>query len=175
MRKDCGIGEESMLRPPRSKLHSVESCLAYMRAREKEYSGMRWVFTNGCFDILHAGHVSYLYEARLLGDGLILGLNSDASVRLLKGEPRPLVPYEERALLAAALECVDAVLSFDEDTPIALLARLRPQVHVKGGDYTAELLPEYELVRSWGGEVRIMPYVAGCSTSALVERIRSTQ
>ena len=146
-----------------------------MRAREKERPGMRWVFTNGCFDLLHAGHAACLHEARLLGGGLLVGLNSDASVRRLKGGARPFVPYAERALLIAALECVDAVLSFDEDTPCALLALLRPQVHVKGGDYTAELLPEYALVRSWGGEVRILPFTDGCSTSALAERIRSAQ
>jgi len=160
-------------RAPSAKLQSAESCAAFMRAREKEHSGTRWVFTNGCFDLLHAGHSACLHEARLLGDGLIVALNSDASVRRLKGAARPLVSYEERALLVAALECVDAVLSFDEDTPCALLDLLRPQIHVKGGDYTAELLPEYSLVRSWGGEVRILPFVAGCSTSALVERICS--
>ena len=129
------------------------------------------MFTNGCFDILHAGHVTYLHEARLLGSGLIVGINSDASVRRLKGESRPLIPCGERALVLASLECVDAVVIFDEDDPRALLSILRPQIHVKGGDYSAESLPEYPLVRSWGGEVRILPFVRGMSTSGIAARI----
>ena len=162
------------VRSPHTKLHTAESCLAFMRVREQEAPGMRWVFTNGCFDILHAGHISCLYEARLLGGGLIVGLNSDASVRHNKGASRPIVAYEERALLVAALECVDAVLSFDEDTPCALLSLLRPHIHVKGGDYTAEHLPEYPLLCSWGGEVVILPYCSGHSTTGIIERIRTT-
>jgi len=160
-----------MPRAPEAKIQDAASCLAVMRA----CPDARWVFTNGCFDILHAGHAHYLHQARLLGGGLIVGLNSDASIRRIKGASRPIVPCQERALLLAALECVDIVVSFDEDDPCALLSLLRPAIHAKGGDYTAELLPEYSLVRSWGGEVRILPFVAGCSTSALVQRIRAAE
>jgi len=162
-----------MPRDPQAKIQSAADCAAYMREREREVPGMRWVSTNGCFDILHAGHAAYLHEARLLGDGLVVALNSDDSARRLKGLSRPVQPYAERALVIAALECVDLVVGFDEDTPVAILSLLRPQIHVKGGDYAPELLPEYDCVRSWGGEVRTLAFTAGCSTSGLIARIRA--
>jgi rfaE bifunctional protein nucleotidyltransferase chain/domain len=131
------------------------------------------VFTNGVFDILHRGHVSYLAEARGLGASLVIGLNSDASARGLgKGPDRPLNSEADRACVLAALESVSLVTLFDEPTPVALLQLVRPDLYVKGGDYDIESLEETRLVRSWGGAARALPFVAGYSTSALVARIR---
>ena len=137
-------------------------------------AGRKIVFTNGCFDLLHVGHLRTLLGARRQGDLLVVGLNSDRSVRALKGPERPLNPQAERAELLAGLECVDLVVLFDEDTPLALLDRLRPDVHVKGGDYREEDLPEAALVRSWGGRVVLTGVVPDRSTSLLAERIRQT-
>jgi len=134
------------------------------------------VFTNGVFDILHRGHVSYLTAARALGASLVVALNSDASARGLgKGPDRPLNRELDRACVLGALACVDAVLLFDEATPLAVLARCRPEVYVKGGDYDIEALPETPLVRSWGGRALALPFVSGYSTTALVRRIRDAQ
>jgi len=132
------------------------------------------VFTNGCFDLLHPGHVSYLRAARSLGDALVVGLNSDASVRRLKGPPRPVVPEKDRATMLAALESVDAVILFGEDTPVRLLRDLKPAVYVKGGDYRIEDLPEAEVAADIETEIRIIPFEPGYSTSALIERIKSS-
>ncbi|MDH4865792.1 D-glycero-beta-D-manno-heptose 1-phosphate adenylyltransferase [Alcaligenes nematophilus] len=131
------------------------------------------VFTNGVFDILHRGHVSYLDEAAQLGASLIVGVNTDASVRRLnKGPDRPINPEQDRAALLAALACVDAVVLFDEDTPEALIAALRPDLIVKGGDYDMEALPETALVRSWGGDAVAIPFEFQRSTTALVKKLR---
>ncbi len=135
--------------------------------------GGRVVFTNGCFDLLHPGHVSYLRAARSLGDALVVGLNSDASVRKLKGPSRPVVPEKDRAAVLEALESVDAVVVFGEDTPIRLMRELEPAVYVKGSDYRIEDLPEAEVAREFGAEVRIIPFEPGYSTSALIEKIKS--
>ena len=156
------------LRTADSKIVTREVCAVRMGAAPREF---RWVFTNGCFDLLHAGHVASLEAARALGDGLVVGLNSDSSVRALKGPTRPVIPQGDRAIVLAALECVDAVVVFDEATPEALLDALRPQIHAKGGDYIAEDLPEYALVRSWGGEVRILPILEGRSTTTILARM----
>ena len=130
------------------------------------------VFTNGVFDILHRGHVSYLTAARALGAGLLVGLNSDLSARGLgKGPDRPLNRDIDRACVLGALEAVDAVILFDEATPIQLLAEVRPDLYVKGGDYDMETLAETALVRSWGGQSLALPFVSGYSTTALVRRI----
>ena len=130
------------------------------------------VFTNGVFDILHRGHISYLVAARALGASLVLGLNSDASARGLgKGADRPLNRELDRACVLGALEAVDAVLLFDEATPLALLAVCKPDLYVKGGDYDIETLPETALVRGWGGRALALPFVPGYSTTALVQRI----
>lgn len=130
------------------------------------------VFTNGVFDILHRGHVSYLAAARALGASLVVGLNSDASARGLgKGDDRPLNRELDRACVLSALEAVDAVLLFDEPTPLTLLKHCRPDLYVKGGDYDIELLAETALVRSWGGRALALPFVQGYSTTALVQRI----
>jgi rfaE bifunctional protein nucleotidyltransferase chain/domain len=132
------------------------------------------VFTNGVFDILHRGHVSYLEQARALGGSLVLGLNSDASARGLgKGPDRPLNAETDRACVLAALESVSLVVLFDEKTPVELLKRVRPQLYVKGGDYDIEKLEETRWVRSWGGDARALPFVDGYSTTSLVKRIRA--
>ncbi|MBX3604401.1 MAG: D-glycero-beta-D-manno-heptose 1-phosphate adenylyltransferase [Piscinibacter sp.] len=131
------------------------------------------VFTNGVFDILHRGHVSYLAQARALGASLVIGLNSDASARGLgKGPDRPLNAEADRACVLAALESVSLVTLFDEPTPVALLELVRPQVYVKGGDYDIETLEETKRVRSWGGRAVALPFVSGYSTTSLVRRIR---
>ena len=134
------------------------------------------VFTNGVFDILHRGHISYLVAARALGASLVLGLNSDRSARALgKGPDRPLNRELDRACVLGALESVDAMLLFDEPTPVALIAELRPDLYVKGGDYDIEALAETALVRSWGGSALALPFVDGYSTTALVQRMQQTQ
>jgi D-beta-D-heptose 7-phosphate kinase/D-beta-D-heptose 1-phosphate adenosyltransferase len=137
--------------------------------------GARVVFTNGCFDVLHSGHVSYLAQARDLGDLLIVAVNSDASVRRLKGPQRPVNAVSDRVAVLAALACVDAVVVFEEDSPATLIEAVRPDVYVKGGDYPPELVPEAPLVRRLGGEVHTLGYVPDRSTSAIIERIRSRQ
>lgn len=131
------------------------------------------VFTNGVFDILHRGHVVYLAAARTLGGSLVLGLNSDASVRLLgKGPERPLNPQDDRAAVLAALESVSLVTMFEERMPLTLIERVRPDIYVKGGDYDMASLAETALVRTWGGRAVAIPFVEGRSTTALVQRIR---
>lgn len=133
--------------------------------------GQRVVFTNGCFDLLHVGHVKYLQKARSFGDLLILGLNSDASIRRLKGEKRPLIGEDERAHILAALDCVDYLLIFEEDTPLRVISALRPDVLVKGGDYTLERVVGHELVESYGGRVELVSFVDGKSTTSIIEKI----
>ena len=133
-----------------------------------------WVFTNGVFDVLHRGHVVYLAQARALGASLIVALNTDASARRLgKGPDRPLNNEMDRAMVIAALGAVDLVTWFDEDTPEALIAQLRPDILVKGGDYDMQILPETALVQSWGGRALALPFVQGYSTTALVQKIRA--
>jgi rfaE bifunctional protein nucleotidyltransferase chain/domain len=135
------------------------------------------VWTNGCFDLIHVGHIRSLRAARELGDALVVGLNGDRSVRALKGPNRPIVPQHERAELLAALECVDAVIVFDELTPEVSLARLKPDIHCKGADYAppkGKPIPEAKLVESYGGTVRFLPLVPETSTSGLIDRIVSS-
>ena len=135
-----------------------------------------WVFTNGVFDVLHRGHVSYLHAARQLGGSLILALNSDASARGLgKGPDRPLNKELDRALVLAGLASVDRICWFDEATPVQVLCRVRPDIYVKGGDYDMERLEETRCVRSWGGRALAIPFVDGYSTTALVRRIQAGQ
>jgi rfaE bifunctional protein nucleotidyltransferase chain/domain len=134
--------------------------------------GEKIAFTNGCFDILHVGHVRYLKEARATGDLLVLGLNSDLSVRAIKGEKRPLVPEQERAEVVAALAAVDYVTLFDEETPLRLIEHLRPDCLVKGADWKEEAVVGRDAVRSWGGRVVLIPFVEGASTTNIVEKIR---
>jgi rfaE bifunctional protein nucleotidyltransferase chain/domain len=134
-----------------------------------------WVFTNGVFDVLHRGHVMYLAQARALGGSLIVALNTDASARRLgKGADRPLNAEADRAVVMASQQAVDLVTWFDEDTPMELIAQLRPDILVKGGDYDMQKLAETALVESWGGRALALPFVQGYSTTRLVERIRSS-
>lgn len=158
------------MRRPDDKVLELPALL--LKAEQWRSQGRRVVTTNGCFDLLHVGHLRTLLWARTCGDLLVVLLNSDRSVRALKGETRPLVEQAERAELLAGLECVDAVYIFDEDTPIQALQQLRPQVHVKGGDYQAEQLPETPVVRGFGGEVRVTPLIPGRSSSLLEARLR---
>ena len=172
-----------IVHPSPPKIQNRQSLSAILR--ERQAAGQTVVFTNGCFDLLHLGHVRYLQEARSLGDLLVVGLNSDDSARALKGPNRPLVPQDERAEVLAALACVDYVTIFEEITAVVLVETLRPDVYVKGGDYAAPAaegtaqpvainyakLPEAAPVLAAGGQVRLIPYVPGHSTTELIERI----
>jgi D-beta-D-heptose 7-phosphate kinase/D-beta-D-heptose 1-phosphate adenosyltransferase len=135
----------------------------------------RVVFTNGVFDLLHPGHIDILSNARAQGDALVVGVNSDDSVRRLKGPSRPVRNERERAYVLAALSDVDAVVVFDEDTPLELIRRLRPDVLVKGGDYTRATVVGADDVESWGGRVVIVPLVPGQSTTSIIEKLRATE
>jgi rfaE bifunctional protein nucleotidyltransferase chain/domain len=132
--------------------------------------GRTVVFTNGCFDVLHAGHVTYLTVAKGLGDVLVVGLNGDASVRRLKGASRPVNGVEDRALVLEALRCVDAVVVFDEDTPLDLITAILPDVLVKGGDYTRDTIVGADVVESHGGRIQTVPLLPGRSTTSILAR-----
>ncbi len=134
--------------------------------------GKRVVFTNGVFDIVHAGHVAYLAWARAQGDALVVGLNADVSVRALKGPERPLIPFADRADVVASLRSVDAVVGFSERTPEVVLDLIRPDIHVKSAQYRIEDLPERIVVLQHGGEIRLAPHLAGKSTTDIVAEIR---
>jgi D-beta-D-heptose 7-phosphate kinase/D-beta-D-heptose 1-phosphate adenosyltransferase len=145
----------------------LQSRLEYYRQE-----GRRIVFTNGVFDILHRGHITYLNRAKALGDILIVGVNSDESVARLKGPSRPINSLEDREQVLAALSCIDHIVAFGDDTPAELIRTIRPDVYVKGGDYTRQSLPETPLVEELGGTVHILPYVQDQSTTGIIERIR---
>lgn len=165
---------ESKLNPERKILSLDDACDRVQRWRQGT-PPKRVVFTNGCFDLLHVGHLRTLLAARKEGDVLVVGVNSDASVRRLKGEQRPLNPERERATLLAAMECVDAVVIFEEDTPLRVIEALKPDVHVKGGDYREEDLPEASVIRSYGGEIVLAKLVPGHSTTELVLKSQGKQ
>jgi len=147
-------------------LASVEQEVA--RLHEK---GKKIVFTNGCFDILHPGHVRYLFSARQLGDHLIVAVNSDRSVKAIKGSGRPILPQEARTELLAALACVDTVLIFDEDNPLKIIEALLPDVLVKGGDWPEQNIIGADVVIRAGGDVRSIPFVEGYSTTAILDKV----
>ncbi|MBW3632238.1 MAG: D-glycero-beta-D-manno-heptose 1-phosphate adenylyltransferase, partial [Chloroflexi bacterium] len=155
-----------------SDILSLKDVVARLEA--ERFLGKRIVFTNGVFDILHAGHVQLLRRARALGDVLVVGLNTDASTRRLKGPTRPVNRESDRLALVSALDVVDYAVLFDEDTPAELIRAIRPHVHVKGGDYLAERLPEIGAVHEVGAEVEILSLVEGRSTTALIDRIVAT-
>ncbi len=138
-------------------------------------AGKRIVFTNGCFDIIHPGHIRYLRAAKRLGDVLLVALNSDASVRRLKGRDRPLVREQDRCEVVASLEMVDLVTTFGENTPYALIKEVQPDVLVKGGDWAPDRIVGADLVRACGGTVRSLPFAAGYSTTALVKKVRGSR
>jgi rfaE bifunctional protein nucleotidyltransferase chain/domain len=145
---------------------------AILRFGREKRNGQSVVFTNGCFDLLHPGHIRSLEHARALGDALVVGLNSDKSVRQLKGEGRPVLPERERAEILAAMECVDGVVIFDDPTPREVIARLLPDVLVKGGDWPGNQIVGREEVEAAGGRVVSVPVVPGHSTTSILEKIR---
>jgi rfaE bifunctional protein nucleotidyltransferase chain/domain len=147
---------------------------AILRFGPGKRNGRRIVFTNGCFDLLHPGHIGSLEQARALGDALVVGINSDASVRRLKGAGRPVLPERERAEILGAMECVDAVVIFDEPTPREVIARLLPDVLVKGGDWPGDQIVGREEVEAAGGRVVSVPVVAGYSTTEILRKIRES-
>jgi D-beta-D-heptose 7-phosphate kinase/D-beta-D-heptose 1-phosphate adenosyltransferase len=146
---------------------------AILQFGPQKRNGRRLVFTNGCFDLLHPGHIGTLEKARSLGDALVVGVNSDRSVREMKGPWRPILPAQERAEILSALECVDAVVIFDEPTPREIITDLLPDVLVKGGDWAGDQIVGREEVEAAGGEVISIPVVPGYSTTAILEKIRN--
>jgi D-glycero-beta-D-manno-heptose 1-phosphate adenylyltransferase len=159
--------------------HPFEKCVDWPRLlelrRKWTQEGKTVVWTNGCFDLIHAGHVRSLLAAKRLGDVLVVGINSDASVNRIKGPTRPLMPQRQRAEVLAAFECVDAVVVFDEPTPEASLEKLKPEIHCKGSDYApphGKPVPEARIVQSYGGRIEYLPMVEGISTTELVRRIQ---
>ncbi len=159
-----------MALPTNPKLMSVRT---FLKRKAEFIPGHRLVFTNGCFDILHAGHVDLLTRARALGDSLVLGLNSDESVKMLgKGDDRPLNSQEERAFVLAGLACVDYIVIFHESTPLELIKAVRPQVLVKGGDWPVDQIVGNDVVAKAGGEVLSLPLLEGYSTTGFLERVR---
>ncbi len=153
------------------KIKTLQELLAIRDDARK--AGKRVVWTNGCYDILHAGHVLYLEKARRLRDLLFVGLNSDASIRLTKGPLRPIVHEDERAIVISALSCVDYVIIFQEDSPVSIIQSLEPDVYAKGGDYTIDTINQEErrVVESYGGEIALLPGIAGNSTTAVINKI----
>jgi len=145
---------------------------SFFTEREEELHRQKIVFTNGCFDLLHVGHVTYLAQAKALGDVLVIGLNTDASVRRLKGPNRPVNEQDARALVLAALESVDYVVFFDEDTPYNIITQVKPDILVKGGDYEIDNIVGGDFVRARGGQVLTIPFVDGFSTSNILEQIK---
>lgn len=154
-----------------SKIKSRQEFLSVLPELRKN---KKIVFTNGCFDLLHIGHVDYLEKARNLGDFLVVALNTDASVQRLKGPERPISPEESRTRVMASLEFVDAVILFDEETPLEIISAIKPDILVKGNDYTIENIVGADVVLSGGGEVKTIPLVDGFSTTRLVNKIKNT-
>ena len=153
------------------KVKTLPSLLAALSRDRK--AGKKIVFTNGCFDILHIGHIRYLQKARSLGDRLVIGVNSDASVRRLKGPDRPVTRERDRAEVLAALECVDYAVLFSEDTPEALIRAVHPDLLVKGGDWKKSAIVGSAFVGSYGGKVRSLPFINGYSTTGLIQKIQT--
>ena len=152
-----------------NKIRTLEA--AKDRCNQMKRTGKRIVFTNGCFDILHPGHTRYLAAARELGDFLVVAINSDASVRNIKGPKRPIIDEQARAELVAALECVDMVLIFEEDNPLRVIQNLLPDILVKGGDWAADEIIGSDVVKNRGGEVKRIPLVTGCSTTDIIDKV----
>lgn len=153
------------------KIKDLHQLLREVSRHKKE--GKKIVFTNGCYDLIHIGHIGCFREGKNLGDILVVALNSDRSVRALKGPPRPIVPQGERAEIIAALECVDLVTIFDQDDPLEIIAAVRPDILVKGGDWTLSTIVGREIVESYGGQVIALPLVPGVSTTRIIDSITS--
>lgn len=153
------------------KLISVEEFLPIRKDLAKLHKKL--VFTNGCFDIIHRGHVEYLYKARKKGDMLLVGLNTDSSVRRIKGDKRPIMDENSRATILCALESVDYVIFFEEDTPLSLIQKIKPDVLIKGADYTVDQIVGAKEVLSWGGKVETVELTRGFSTSGIIEKIKN--
>lgn len=158
------------MRNPEDKLKTVEGLKRILSRHRGARSKI--VFTNGCFDILHRGHISYLYRARKLGSLLVVGVNTDSSVKKLKGPERPLNKVEDRMYQLAGLECVDYVTSFNEDTPLKLIESLKPHILIKGGDYAIRDIVGASEVVGWGGIVKVLPFVDGYSTTKLIQKFK---
>lgn len=145
----------------------ISRTLAYWKFRQ-----FKVVFTNGCFDIIHRGHVEYLYQASLLGDVLILGLNTDESVRRIKGSGRPVIDEESRSIVLAAMEFIDMIVLFNEDTPLNLINSIKPDILVKGNDYKTDEIVGSDVVRSYGGKIQTVPLVEGFSTTTIIDKLK---
>lgn len=172
------VTPEELIAAQKSEARSIQSGILNFdelmrQLNESKTKGERIVFTNGCFDILHAGHIQYLEKAAELGDRLIVAVNSDESIKRLKGENRPILSLNERMKLMASMRCVDWVISFEEDTPIKLIKQIMPDTLVKGGDYKKENIVGFKEVTNNGGETHVIPYVDGHSTTSIVEKIKS--
>jgi rfaE bifunctional protein nucleotidyltransferase chain/domain len=165
------LAKPKKLRKLSSKIKSPKALGALLKNRKKR----KFVFTNGVFDLLHKGHVTYLEQARRMGDGLIVAMNSDASVKRLKGPSRPINPLADRIDVIAALESVDFVTWFEEDTPINVLKLIKPDIYTKGGDYTISQLPEAKEMKSWDGKVKILPFVKGRSTTETIQKAKGSK
>jgi len=152
-----------------NKIMSMEN--AKIQIKKWQNNDEKVIFTNGCFDVLHAGHIKYLFKAKSLGDHLVIGLNTDSSVRILKGKNRPLQDEQDRALILAALEAVDLVILFDEDTPLEIITFLKPDILVKGSDYTIDNIVGAKEIVQWGGKVETIEFVNGKSTSLIIEKM----
>ncbi|MCE5229939.1 D-glycero-beta-D-manno-heptose 1-phosphate adenylyltransferase [bacterium] len=156
----------------RDKIYASDELITLLGERRRAGELKKIVFTNGCFDLLHVGHLRYLWEARTLGDALVVAINDDNSIRRLKGEGRPVLKLQERLEVLAGLACVDYVTWFTEDTPIPLLEKMRPEVLVKGGTYPVEGVVGREVALTWGADVRVLSVAAGRSTTALIDKIK---
>jgi D-beta-D-heptose 7-phosphate kinase/D-beta-D-heptose 1-phosphate adenosyltransferase len=168
------VTSSPQLRKLRSKIRSPQALARYLRTeRSRRGKKPQVVFTNGCFDLLHRGHVTYLEQARLQGSALVVALNTDESVKRLKGPTRPVNTLEDRLAVLAALECVDHVTWFGEDTPLEIIQLLKPDVLVKGGDYKPDQMVGAREVKSWGGKVKALKFVEGQSTTKIIERSKS--
>ena len=155
-----------------SKIFSLDDLKNQVNAWKQ--AGEEVVFTNGCFDIIHRGHIEVLAQTADLGDRLIIGLNSDSSIQKLKGKNRPIIEEQSRAILLASLEFVDAVVIFSEDTPLKLISALLPDVLAKGGDYEIETIVGHEIVQQNGGKVKLVPFVDGFSSTTIIEKIKNS-
>jgi D-beta-D-heptose 7-phosphate kinase/D-beta-D-heptose 1-phosphate adenosyltransferase len=169
-REELANSYEEKNHPTKGKMLKIDQLLTILSKHRRE--GKKIVFTNGCFDLFHTGHLELLRQAKELGDVLIVGVNSQDSVRRIKGDGRPFIPESERANIVAAIDYVDYVVVFSEDTPLELVRLIKPDVLVKGGDYSPEEVVGRDLVEGYGGRVSIVPLVEGVSTSLLIDKIR---